>query len=153
DDAAALFEEVAADDAAALLAASGGEWKLRQQQQLLTAAGVTVSVEPEPAADAQEWRAGELALAGQTRRFGEQVWRAVQAHLTQTGWEPPAVPALWTPVSDSGGAPAWTQPTGAHDAYALGALVTHGGAAWQSLVANNVWEPTAANATLWQRQS
>jgi hypothetical protein len=35
----------------------------------------------------------------------------------------------------------WVQPTGAHDAYAQGALVTHGGNLWQSTTAANVWEP------------
>lgn len=37
--------------------------------------------------------------------------------------------------------PAWVQPTGAHDAYAAGALVTHNGFIWQSDVDGNVWEP------------
>ena len=35
----------------------------------------------------------------------------------------------------------WTQPTGAHDAYPLGATVTHGGKTWQALTAFCVWEP------------
>ena len=33
--------------------------------------------------------------------------------------------------------------TGAHNAYALGAQVTHNGKRWRSTVANNVWEPGA----------
>lgn len=36
---------------------------------------------------------------------------------------------------------AWTQPTGAQDAYPLGATATHSGKTWISLVAFNVWEP------------
>ena len=39
--------------------------------------------------------------------------------------------------------PAWVQPTGAHDAYAQGAKVSHNGKKWTSDVANNVWEPGA----------
>jgi hypothetical protein len=35
----------------------------------------------------------------------------------------------------------WVQPTGAHDAYPLGARVTHNGQTWESTVANNVWAP------------
>lgn len=35
----------------------------------------------------------------------------------------------------------WRQPTGAHDAYPLGAHVTHNGKEWESSVAANVWEP------------
>lgn len=38
-------------------------------------------------------------------------------------------------------APAWVQPTGAHDAYSIDAAVTHGGKGWRSLVAANVWAP------------
>jgi hypothetical protein len=35
----------------------------------------------------------------------------------------------------------WRQPTGAHDAYPLGAVVSHNGGTWESTVAANVWEP------------
>lgn len=38
-------------------------------------------------------------------------------------------------------AAAWVQPTGAQDAYALGAIVAHKGTRWRSRVAGNVWEP------------
>jgi hypothetical protein len=39
------------------------------------------------------------------------------------------------------GYPAWIQPTGAGDAYALGARVSHNGQNWESTVPANVWEP------------
>ena len=35
----------------------------------------------------------------------------------------------------------WIQPTGAHDAYGIGAKVTHNGEKWISNTANNTWEP------------
>ena len=35
----------------------------------------------------------------------------------------------------------WIAPTGAHDSYANGAIVTHGGKTWESTTPNNVWEP------------
>lgn len=35
----------------------------------------------------------------------------------------------------------WVQPTGAHDAYAQGAKVSHNGKKWTSDIAANVWEP------------
>lgn len=38
-------------------------------------------------------------------------------------------------------APGWVQPTGAHDAYPLGARVTWAGTVWESTVDSNVWEP------------
>lgn len=38
--------------------------------------------------------------------------------------------------------PAWVQPFGAHDAYRLGAKVTHGGQTWENTGSDaNVWEP------------
>ena len=37
--------------------------------------------------------------------------------------------------------PAWVQPTGAHDAYAQGAKVSHNGKKWVSTVSGNVWAP------------
>lgn len=39
----------------------------------------------------------------------------------------------------------WAQPEGAHDAYSLGAIVSHNGSTWVSLIAANVWEPGGAN--------
>lgn len=35
----------------------------------------------------------------------------------------------------------WRQPTGTHDAYPQGSVVTHNGSEWDSLVSGNVWEP------------
>lgn len=35
----------------------------------------------------------------------------------------------------------WAQPTGAHDAYRKGAVVSHNGKTWESLTPVNVWEP------------
>ena len=38
--------------------------------------------------------------------------------------------------------PAWVQPTGAHDAYTIGARVSHNGKKWLNEVYDsNVWEP------------
>ena len=37
--------------------------------------------------------------------------------------------------------PAWVQPTGAHDAYPIGAEVGYGGQFWRSSIGANVWAP------------
>ena len=37
--------------------------------------------------------------------------------------------------------PAWSQPTGAHNAYPLDAIVSHKGLGWRNLTPANVWEP------------
>lgn len=53
-------------------------------------------------------------------RYGETLYKCVQAHTSQTGWEPPVTPALWTEVAEPGTIPVWRQPTGAQDAYRIG---------------------------------
>jgi len=44
--------------------------------------------------------------------------------------------------SPEGVIPLWVQPTGAHDAYELGALVIFEGQVYRSLIDANVWSPT-----------
>lgn len=89
-----------------------------------------------------EWAANISYTVGQLRQYEGKLYRCVQAHTSQTGWEPPNVPALWSITSDPAEEwPAWSQPLGAHDAYALGAKVSHNGKHWTSDVAANVWEP------------
>ena len=55
-------------------------------------------------------------------------------------YPPEQVPAIWKRVFLEEW-PEWIQPTGAHDAYAQGAKVTHNGKKWTSDVNANVWEP------------
>lgn len=50
---------------------------------------------PAPAPAAPAWKAGEAVKAGDLRTHGGTVYAVIQPHTTQTGWEPPAVPALW----------------------------------------------------------
>ena len=54
-------------------------------------------------------------------------------------WEPGV--SGWREVVEEGGVPIWVQPIGAHDAYALGYVVTHNGSTWTSTVDANTWEP------------
>jgi hypothetical protein len=98
----------------------------------------------EPPAAAVPWAPSEFIRAGQVRLHAAACFRCIQAHVTQAGWEPPAVPALWVKVAApaaDGAPPAWVQPTGAHDAYAKDARVTHNGKAWESTVNANIYAP------------
>ncbi len=90
------------------------------------------------------WGAGIAYEADQRIRYGEKLYRCVQAHTSQSGWEPPATPALWTEVAKPGEIPVWKQPTGAQDAYMTGDKVHYPTAddlVYVSTVDNNVWEP------------
>lgn len=88
------------------------------------------------------WSGSSVAYAvGDIRSYNGTLYKCVQAHTSQADWQPSIVPALWTRCAPAGVIPAWQQPTGAQDAYALGAQVTHNGHVWQSQYAANVWEP------------
>lgn len=79
------------------------------------------------------------------------LWKCLQAHTTQADWRPKDTPALWTRVGYDDEILDWVQPTGAHDAYNTGDKVKHNGFVWTSKVDGNVWEPTEANSTLWEK--
>lgn len=104
------------------------------------------------------WDAGERYEPGDRAERHLRLWRCVQAHAAQEGWEPGRAPSLWAEVlpgqpGDEGtpGAPGeWVQPDSTNP-YARGAVVAHAGHVWESLVGNNVWEPTDAAPTLWKR--
>ena len=87
------------------------------------------------------WAAGKSYAVGDRVRYDGRLYRCVQAHDSQEGWEPHATPALWVRTAPEGEVPDWVQPTGAQDAYAKGDKVRHGGSTWASDVDGNVWEP------------
>lgn len=90
------------------------------------------------------WVSGSAYLVTERVRYNGQLYRCVQAHTSQEGWEPDKTPALWTAVAKPGEIPVWRQPTGAQDAYMTGDKVHHpsaDGPIWESTVDNNVWEP------------
>lgn len=93
-----------------------------------------VAPEDDPA-----WQAGETYAVGDRRTYGGIVYRCIQAHTSQPGWEPPAVPALWA-VARSDGDP-WVQPTMAEDAYSIGRIVVHDDALWSSKIDANTTTP------------
>ena len=70
-----------------------------------------------------------------------------QERPTELLYHPKYVPTLLEKVEEGGEEapseeyPEWVRPTGAHDAYAQGAKVSHNGKKWTSNIENNVWEP------------
>lgn len=84
----------------------------------------------------------DYAVGKIVTRPNGNLYKCVQAHRSQADWTPEATPALWTKIGDpTEEYPEWSQPLGAHDAYPLGAKVSHNGKKWTSDIANNVWEP------------
>lgn len=75
-------------------------------------------------------------------RYGETLYKCLIAHTSQSTWTPPDSPSLWVRVDDpSHEFPEWVQPTGATDAYAKGAKVSHNDRHWISEIDANVYEP------------
>lgn len=95
------------------------------------------------------WQAGVAYAVDDMVNHQGTVYRCLQAHTSEPGWTPPAVPALWTTqgATDPNVIPDWVQPTGAQDAYPQGALVCHNLFVWESSVADNVWEPGVSQWT------
>ena len=47
------------------------------------------------------WAVGQAHTAGYKVQHGGKLWRCLQAHTSQTGWEPENTPALWTEVCET----------------------------------------------------
>lgn len=90
-----------------------------------------------------EWAYPVAYTVGQLRRHNGKLYRCVQAHTSQSDWTPDTAASLWSVAADPAEEwPAWSQPIGAHDAYAKGDKVSHNGKHWTSSVDSNVWEPS-----------
>lgn len=103
----------------------------------------------------QDWSAGQQVYIGELRKYNGIRYVVVQSHVTQVGWEPPIVPALFTVKPDPAAGqqyPEWVQPTGGQDAYNIGDRVhyTPTGFDYESKINGNVWSPVAYPAG-WQQ--
>ena len=88
------------------------------------------------------WENSVGYTAGQLRSYKNKLYKCLQAHPSQADWTPDAAASLWVSVSDPAETwPDWSQPVGAHDAYAMGDKVSHNGKHWTSTADANVWEP------------
>lgn len=87
------------------------------------------------------WHANPI-MKDDERTFNGQLWVSLMDYNV---WAPPIG---WREVV-AVGYPAWVQPTGAHDAYAIGDRVSFNGANYESKIAANVWSPTVYPAG-WQ---
>lgn len=89
------------------------------------------------------WMLATEYLVGFELQYRGKLYRVVQAHTSQRDWTPDVVPALFKVVTAAGVIPNWIQPTGAHDAYALGAKVLFNSKIYESLIAANTYSPAA----------
>ena len=88
-----------------------------------------------------EWMGNEVVKAGQVRTYNIIDYECLQSHITQLGWEPDKVPALWKKVSNPDVIEEWLQP-GSTNPYMKGDKVLFNGNTYESVIDNNVWSPT-----------
>ena len=126
--------------------------QLRRALQMVSA-GLTDEQAMEVAAIYDPWMANKAYAVGDLVTFGEngvgdpQLYRVAQAHTSQAAWMPNATPALYTAIGlDDSGYPVWSQPTGAHDAYNAGDVVSYNGSLYRSLIDGNVYAPDTYSA-------
>ena len=122
--------------------------KARQLRPLIEKAAVSLTdTDALDAVELFERWAVDTAYALDVRvSYQNKLYKCVQAHTSQEGWEPPVVPALWTEVAKPGEIPVWKQPTGAQDAYMKGDQVWYPDVdttVYESLIDNNVYSPEA----------
>lgn len=99
-----------------------------------------------------EWRAGVAYVSGQRVVYKDILYKILQDHTSQEYWFPDKCPSLFSRIliPDANVVPEWVQPDSTNP-YMKGDKVKHNGFEWTSLIDNNVWEPTDAVPTLWQK--
>ena len=116
--------------------------KAKQLRQLIEQLAVTLG--DETALTGVElfpmWAIGGAYAVDDRVQYGGTLYKCVQAHTSQADWTPDITPALWVAVSIEE-YPEWVQPTGAHDAYNIGDIVSYNGTLYISLIDANVWSP------------
>lgn len=99
------------------------------------------------------WREGVEYSVGYRVLYNEVLYKVLTTHTSQETWTPDVSPSLFAKVliADENVVPEWEQPDSTNP-YMKDDTVTHNGNTWVSLVDNNVWEPTDAVPTLWEKQ-
>lgn len=138
-----LHDALAEHDRRVAIATTASSIAQLQAQYLAARDGSAASpewVQPTGAMDAYP--------SGYVVTHNSKVWVALADNTTGE----PGV-AGWREQTTDGAPAEWVQPSGATDAYPLGAEVTHNGKAWVSKVAANVWEPGAVADTIWAEKA
>ena len=96
-----------------------------------------------------KWQAGKAYVVGDRVLYLGVLYKVLQAHTSQAGWEPDIAPSLFAKnliVKDEDGEqvdiPEWVQPDSTNP-YMTGDKVMFEGKVYQSLIDNNVWSPSA----------
>lgn len=91
-----------------------------------------------------EWDPNGVSYTAEVSKvtYNDLLYKCLQSHVSQASWNPADAVSLWVRIDDPAIEwPEWRQPAGAHDAYPIGAKVSHNDKHWVSNTDNNVWEP------------
>ena len=88
------------------------------------------------------WEVGKYYEVGTRVCYEDVLYKVLQAHTSQAGWEPNVAVSLFAVIliPDPGVIPEWVQP-GSTNPYMAGDKVRHNNLIWISTVDYNVWEP------------
>lgn len=90
----------------------------------------------------RSYAVGEIVSYGVNTAGDPQLYKIVQGHTSQADWLPSGTPSLYDAMGlDESGYPVWSQPSGAHDAYNTGDVVSYNGTLYRSLIDGNTWSP------------
>lgn len=79
---------------------------------------------------------------GETSTGDPQLYKVVKDHTSQEDWVPDKEPSLYTAIGlTPSGYPIWNRPSGAHDAYNKGDIVSYNEKLYISLINGNTWSP------------
>lgn len=85
---------------------------------------------------------GEFFTYGENAVGDPQLYKVVQAHTSQSDWQPDETASLYEPIGlNEAGYPVWSKPSGAHDAYNAGDVVEYDGQLYKSVIDGNVYSP------------
>lgn len=107
------MEEIAADYAAAIGRVDGDPWQAPQGAHDSYREGATVTHDGKTWVSLIDWNVHAPGVSG------------------------------WREVTEGDAPAAWVQPTGAHDAYQTGDIVSFEGRVYRSTIDGNVWSPSA----------
>lgn len=98
-----------------------------------------------------EWAVGNSYLMGMRVQYNHGLYKCIQNHTAQIGFEPDVAVSLWTvilPGQDDDDWAEWVQPESTNP-YMIGDKVTHNNKRWVSIIDYNVFEPGVAGWNEW----
>lgn len=89
-----------------------------------------------------EWNEKSSFNVNELRQREGNLYKCLQAHTGQVGWEPENTPALWKLIGvNENGIPYWSRPISSADSYMIGDECIYNGFHKRSAIDYNVWSP------------